>query len=178
MITTILAILTSGAGGGIIGGFFGLFKQSQEKKERVEMARINLERDQADYANAAAERDHALTMIKEGAKIELETVQVESEAAIEVENMKALGNAQEALNNLKTSTGMDNFRASVRPVLAYWGVIFFTVIFVWAFIEYKDSITDPVGKEILLNMFGTLTFIVTSIIAFYYVSRRNGAPKG
>ena len=95
----------------------------------------------------------------------------------EVENMKALGNAQEALNNLKTSTGMDNFRASVRPVLAYWGTLFFTAIFIWAFVEYKDSITEEIGKEILLSMFGTLTFIVTSIITFYYVSRRNGAPK-
>jgi hypothetical protein len=179
MLTTVAAlfsVFTSGAGGGLLGGVFGLFKQSQERKERVDMARINLERDQLEYSEAQKERTHSLTMLKAGASIELEKVQTETEAEIEVSHQNALSSAQDALKGLNTTTGMDNFRASVRPMLAYWAVALFSGMLIWAFIEYSDTISDGDGKEILLGMFGTLTFIVTSVTSFYYVSRRNTAP--
>jgi len=170
-------VFTSGAGGGIVGGIFGLFKQSQERKERVEMARINVERDQLEYENASKEREHSLLMLEKGAEIELEKVQTETEAEIEITQQNALSSAQDALKNLNTSTAMDNFRASVRPLLAYWGVTLFTAMLGWAFYEYKDTIDKDTGKQILIGMFATLTFIVTSITSFYYVSRRNSSPK-
>ena len=177
MISAILAILSSSAGGGLLGGFFGLFKQSQERKERVEMARVNLERDNLEYKNAQAERDHALLVLEKGGQIELEKIQTESDAEIEVAHQSALSSAQDALKGLKTTTGMDNFRASVRPVLAYWGALIFTIMLVWAFSEFSDTIDKETGKEILMGMFATLTFIVTSVVTFYYVARRNSPPR-
>lgn len=176
-LTALFSVLTSGAGGGLLGGIFGIFKQSQERKERVEMARINIERDNLEYQNAKAERDHALLMLDKGGEIEVEKVQVEAEAEIEVAHQSALSSAQEVFKNLKTSTGMDNYRASVRPSLAYWGATLFTVMLCWAFIEFHSTIDAEIGKQILVGMFSTLTFIVTSITTFYYVSRRNSAPR-
>lgn len=172
----LFAILTSGAGGGIFGGIFGLFKQSQERKERVEMARINLERDQADYANADKERAHALTMIEKGGEIEVEKIQTEAEAETEIAHQKALSNAQESIKNLNTTSGMDNFRASIRPSLAIWGALLFTIMLCWAFWKFGDTIDLVTGKQILVGMFGTLTFIVTSITTFYYIGRPNKRP--
>ena len=177
-ITALFSVFTSGAGGGLLGGIFGLFKQSQEKKERVEMARIDLERDAAGYANDKEERAHALIMLDKGAKLEVEKIQIESEASIDIENQKSLSSAQEVFKNLDTSTETDDYRARVRPNLAYWGVALFTLALGWAFYEFKDTIDPETGKQILVGMFSTLTFIVTSITTFYYVSRRNNAPTG
>ena len=176
-ISGIFAVLTSGAGGGLLGGMFGIFKQSQERKERVAMAQINLKRDQLEYQNAKAERDHALIMLDKTGELELRKVEAEADAEIEVTHQSALASAQDALKNLKTSSGMDDFRASVRPVLAYWGAILFTAMLGWAFYTYRDTIDSEIGKQILIGMFATLTFIVTSIITFYYVARRNPAPR-
>lgn len=188
MITSIIALLSSGAGGGLLGGIFGLFKQSQERKERVEMARIEKERDELEYRAAADERAHALAMLERSAELKLEeaqimgalkleTVQTETEAEIEVAHQKALGKAQGVFDKLKTSQGMDNFRASVRPTLAYWFALLFSVMLAWAFSEFHATIDAKAGRELLLGMFATLTFLVTSIGTFYYVSRRNSAPR-
>jgi hypothetical protein len=177
MIATLLALLTSGAGGGIVGGIFGIFKGGQERKERVEMAKINIQRDMLEYKNAEAERSHALTMIGKQGEIKLETIQTEAEAEIEVTHMEAMGDAQKVFKDLKTTTWMDNFRASVRPVLAYWAVILFSVMTIWAFAKFSDEITAVEGKELLMKLIATLVFTVSSIIAFYYVSRRNSAPS-
>lgn len=175
--SALLALLTSGAGGGIIGGILGLFKQSQERKERVEMARIEQARDQMEYENAAAEREHALLMLDKTGEIELGKIQSETEAEIEVAHQAALSSAQDALKGLNTSTAMDNFRASVRPALAYGFSIIFSIMLAWTFWKFSDTIDAAAGHELLLGMFGTLTFLVTSIGTFYYVARRNPAPR-
>lgn len=172
-ITALFTVLTSGAGGGILGGVFGIFRQSQERKERIEMARVELERDQLDYKNAKEERSHALLMLEKTGDIELETIKVESNAHIEVTNQKALSNAQEVFKDLNTTKGMDNYRASVRPSVAYWAVVLFTVMLSWSFWKFNETIDTETGKQILIGMFATLTFTLTSVISFYYVSRRN-----
>lgn len=180
MITTLTAIftmLTSGAGGGIVGGIFGIFKQSQERKERVDMAKINLRRDQMEYQNAEAERAHALTMLEKGGEIDLLMAETEAEAEADIQHQKTLASAQGALKKLNTSTGMDNYRASVRPTLAYWGAVLFTAMICWAFYKYHPTIDAETGRSILIGMFSTLTFITTSIVTFYYVARSNRAPK-
>ncbi len=176
-IGALFSVLGSGAGGGIVGGLLGIFKQSQERKERVEMARINVERDQIDYQNAKEGRAHELAMLEKGGKIEVEKVASESDAAIELGRLSAIKSAHKSLNNLDTSTGVDNFRAMVRPSLAYWATTLFTVMLFWAFYEFVDTITAADGKEILIGMFATLTFIVTNIVTYYYVARRNPAPR-
>ena len=176
-ITTLFTVLSSGAGGGIVGGIFGLFKQSQERKERVEMARVNLERDQAEYANAKEERSHALEVLSRTGEIELDKIQTEADAEVEVAHQAALSSAQDALKNLKTSTKMDDYRASVRPTLAYWFAGLFSIMLGWAFWMFHDTIDALTGRELLLSLFGTLSFLVTSIGTFYYVARRNSAPR-
>lgn len=173
----VFSILTSGAGGGIVGGILGIFKQSQERKERVEMATINLKRDQLDYQNQKAEREHALTLLEKTGEIELAKIETETEAEVEITHQQALASAQDALKTLNTTSGMDNFRASVRPVLAYWGAFLFSIMIAWAFAKYHGTIDQNTGKEILLSLFSTLTFIVTSIITFYFVSRANKKPN-
>ena len=177
-ITALFSILSSGAGGGIVGGIFGLFKQSQERKERVAMAEIDVKRDILEYKNAEAERNHALVMLDKAGSLELEKVQTEAEAEVEVTHQNALSAAQDVFKNLNTSRGLDNYRASVRPTLAYWGAGLFSVMLCRAFYKYNGTIDEETGKQILLGMFGTLTFIVTSITAFYYLSRKNSAPRG
>jgi len=178
MILSILTALSTGAGGGLLGGFFGLFKQSQERKERVEMARIELERDAAEYANDKAEREHSLAMLEKGGRLEIEKVMTESEAEIEVSHQETLGKATIAeFANLNTSSWMDNFRASIRPSLAVWASALFTAMLIWAFKEFSGDLTAQEGKEILLGLFATLSFTVSSVVTFYYVSRRNSAPK-
>ena len=177
ILTTIFTALSTGAGGGLLGGIFGLFKQSQERKERVEMARIEMERDAAEYANDKAEREHSLLMLEKGGRLEIEKVMTESEAEIEVSHQVTLGAATVAeFSNLNTSSWMDNFRASIRPSLAVWASLLFTIMLTWAFYEYGDRITPAEGKVILLGLFATLEFTVSSVVTFYYVSRRNSAP--
>ena len=177
MIETIFSVLTTGAGGGIIGGILGLFKQHQETKKEIAHAKINLQRDEMEYRNAEAERVHALTMLEKGAQIELEKVQTETEAEIEVANQKALGNAQRVFANLNTTSGMDNYRASVRPTLAYWAIALFSAMLVWAFYRFNGLVTQEIGLGILTDLFGTLTFTMSSVVTFYYVARRNNAPR-
>lgn len=177
-ITTLFTVLTSGAGGGLLGGIFGLFRKSQDRKERVEMARISIERDQAEYANAAEERKHALAMLEKGAEIEVEKVAMETEAAIEVSHQQTLSSAQaEEFKGLNTTPPIDNLRASVRPILAYWSAALFTVMIGWAFYKYGHLITQADGKQILLGLFASLSFIVSSVVMFYFISRRNTSAQ-
>lgn len=177
LLTTALAVLTSGAGGGIVGGILAILKRGQDRKERIELERIALEREKADYLNAKEEREHALTMLQAGAQIELEKVQTEAEAEMEVSHQNALSNAQKVLGKLKTSTWMDNYRASVRPTLAYFVTFVFSVAGAWAFTEFASQLTPQDGGKILLGMFATLTFAFTSIITFYYVARKDQGVK-
>jgi hypothetical protein len=48
----------------------------------------------------------------------------------------------------------------------------------WSFWKFNDQLDSETGKLILLGLFSTLSFIVTSVISFYYVSRRNSKPHG
>lgn len=188
MIATLIALFSSGAGGGLLGGLFGLGKQWLERGERAQQRKDDLERDRLEYDNADKERSHALTMLNRTAELNLEQSKVEAaanlaeteaetEAEIAVANQEALNSAQDVFKNLKTSTGMDNFRASVRPMLAYFFSILFSVCLWWFFDEYSSTITNEEGKSALLALVATLNFTVTSIVTFYYVSRRNSAPK-
>ena len=183
-ITALFAVFTSGAGGGIVGGLFAIFNKKAEGKERIELAKISAKRDAADYKDSQAERAHALTILEKNAdlgikqsEMDLRKVESEGDAAADIANMEALGRAQDVLGKLKTTSGMDNFRASIRPGLAVWAAIIFTGMMGWAFWEFKDTIDDETGKQILVGMFATLTFIITSITTFYFVSRRNAPPK-
>jgi hypothetical protein len=177
LITTLITLLSSGAGGGLLGGIFGLFKQNQERKERVEMARIDLERDTAEYANDQAEREHALLVLEKSGRLEIDKVATESEAAIEISNQDSRGAAViSEFKNLNTSTWVDNLRASIRPLVAVWAVCLFSYMLVWAFSSYSKGLSASEGKEILLNLFATLSFTITSVVVFYYVSRSNSAP--
>lgn len=176
MLTSLIALLSSGAGGGLFGGIFGLFKQHLERKERVEMARISAEREAAAFAAEAAERAHQLVMLETQGQLQLQAVATEAEAAVDVAQQEALGQAQQVFASLKTTSDMDNFRASVRPALAYAVFVLFALMLGWAFWEFQDTIDEATGRELLLGLFGTLTFLVTSIGTFYYVARRNPAP--
>lgn len=175
---TLISLLTGGAGGGIVGAITGIFKQAQERKERVEMARIDLERDQAEYANAEAQRKHDLEVLEKGGQLKLQELQTESEVEMEVAHQQTLSTAQiEEFKNLNTSSWVDNLRGSIRPGLAIWFSALFSVMIAWAFYKYSNQITDTEGKQILLGLFTTLSFTVTSIVTFYYVARRNSAPR-
>jgi len=175
-LTALFSVLTSGAGGGLLGGVFGIFKHSQERKERVEMARINADLQEAKYRNDFERRQHDMRMLEKEGSIDLAKMAEQAKADMEVEYQRSLAKAQEALTGLSTNTAMDNYRASVRPTLAYWGAILFTLMLAWAFTEFGETIDKDTGRQILLGMFSTLTFIMTSVVTFYYVSRRNPAP--
>lgn len=177
-ISTVIGLLGSGAGGGLLGGLFGIWKQSQERKERAEMARIDLERDQLDYKNAKEEREHAALMLEKGAEIELDKIEAETDAEMEIANQAALATAQKSeFSRLKTTSGIDNLRASIRPVLALWAWALFNLMLGWAFWKYSDRIDADMGLQILLGLFSTLNFTVSSIVTFYYVARRNNPPR-
>lgn len=173
MLAGILSILTSGAGGGLIGGIMGLFRQRSESKERVELAKLAIERDSLEYREANLEREHQVIMLNSGAKIELDRVITETEAQAEIATVSALGKAQKVFANLKTSTWMDNYRASVRPTFAYFIMTMFTVFLAWSFVQHSDGIEPTQGAVILIGLLDTLVFMVTSITSFYFVSRPN-----
>lgn len=183
MIEAIFAVLTSGAGGGIIGAFTGLWNKAGERKERIAMANIEsareetrLARDKVEAEERQKERDHILEHAKLSGSIDLEKSQSESEASIELANMTALGDAQSAFNNLNTSTKMDDLRGSVRPVFAYYLMAAFSGALAWFALTFSDQITPEVGGDILMKLILTLIFMVTSMTSFYYVSRRNSKP--
>lgn len=177
-IGSVLGLLGSGVGGGLLGGIFGIWKQRQERIERAEMARIELERDQAEYSNAKEERAHSLVLLEKGAQIEVDKLEIEAEAEMDIANQAAMGKAQEAeFGNLGTTTGMDNFRAMVRPTLALWAWGLFNIMLGWAFYKFADRIDADMGLQILLGLFATLNFTVSSIVTFYYVARRNNTPR-
>lgn len=186
--TAILTALTSGAGGGLLGGLFGLFKQKQEKDERLAVAKLELARDKLEYENAAAEREHQLTVLKTSSELKLtqselegrlqfDKSELEGEIALDLANQESLSSAQKVFRSLKTSQGMDDYRASVRPTLAYLFTAAFFAMTGWAFYEFSSVITKEQGAEILLGLFSTLTFMVCSVGTFYFVSRRNKAVE-
>lgn len=177
MFTAILGILTTGAGGGIVGGLLALFRTSGERKERLALAQLELDRDRMDAAEAAKEHDRAKEMIALNASVQLQKVETETDAEIEIEGMKALDSAQIAeFANLNTSTWVDNWRAIIRPALCTALSFIFFGMLIWAFAKYNDEITATEGKEILAGLFLTLEFGVNAAWSFYYVARRNSRP--
>ena len=170
----ILSLLTSGAGGGIIGGLFALFRTAGERKERLESKKIDLERDKMEYENIRATQSHEKDMLAAGAEIALKHAETEGEIAadlaITAAKTAAVVTEFKALN---TSSWVDNVRAMIRPLLALYFTAVFSYILFWAFSTYKGQLTALDGKEILMGLLLTLEFAVTSILSFYYVSRRN-----
>lgn len=177
ILTTLFTLLTSGAGGGLLGGIFGLFRKSQEVKERIELEKIQMQREEYQRQDRASQRDHEVKILEMGGDIDLKQSINEWQGRIEVANQAALSKAQDSLNNLNTTSGMDNYRASVRPTQAYWITVMFTVMIGWAFSKWHGLITDEAGYEIMMGMFSTLSFAFTSVIMFYFVNRNN-QPRG
>ena len=174
MITALFPFLASGAGGGLLGTVTALFKHKIEAKERIDLQEVMLKRDQIEADSLESQRTHEMAMLNAGAEISLQTAQVESESEAEIANQAALKTATTTeFKGLKTSSFMDNYRASVRPTLAYWFTFIFNAILFWAFWKFSGEITQDQGVLILLGLFATLEFVVTSLISFYYVSRRN-----
>jgi hypothetical protein len=179
--SAILAMLLGGSGGGVLGslfgGVFGLFKQNMDRKERIELERIRIERDKIDLDNDREERNHQLLLLEKTGGIQLKEAQTEAEAEMEIAYQDNFGKAQMAeFSGLITTPKMDNYRSSVRPTLAYWFSALFSVLLIWAFCAFSDLILPDEGKLILTGLFATLTFTVSNIITFYYVSRKNTAP--
>lgn len=178
MFSTIVTLLTSGAGGGIVGGILALFRTAGERKERLELEKLSVQRDQMEIEDRRATERHDLAMLEKGAEVKIQQAQAEGEIAADIENTRQRGMAAAAeFTGLKTTSGMDNFRAAIRPALASIFTVFFICVFLWAFAQYREQLTASDGKEILLGLFATLEFAVTSIISFYYVSRRNAKPQ-
>ncbi len=173
LLTTALSILGSASGGGIIGGAIGLFKMNSERKERIALARIDLTRDKLEYDNASAERSYKLQAMSKQGEINLKQTEAETAAEIETAHVESLGKAQAVFSNLKTSKAMDNFRASVRPTLAYLFTVLFTVLLIWLFAKFSGQIDSDQGMYLLMQMINTLIFTVTSLVTFYYVARPN-----
>ncbi len=174
MFTALFSLLTSGAGGGIVGGVLALFRTAGERKERLESKKIDLERDAMEYANIRATQSHEKDMLTAGAEIALKQAETEGEIAADITNSTSKGKAVVSeFKDLNTSGWVDNTRALIRPVLSIFFTVFFTIIFLWSFNQYRDQLTAIDGKEILMGLFLTLEFAVTSILSFYFVSRRN-----
>jgi len=178
MIATLITLLTSGAGSGIVGGIFGIFRQWGDRKERVRMAEIGLENRRVEAEEAQKVREHGLVMLKESADLALIQTKVEMDGAAAIANQQAQAAAQTAeFSNLDTKTSsVDKLRGSVRPVMAYWVMTMFNLALAYSFYKWADKITPVEGKEILLLLVSTLLFMATSITTFYYVSRKNAAP--
>lgn len=174
----LVSILFGGAGGGVFGMLAGLFKNRNDNKHREEMARIANDRDEMEYQRQRESEEHRLEMLEATGRLNLEQTATEGAIQVDIANQQARGQAQKAeFDNLQTSGWMDNFRASVRPTLAYYFTVLFSVLLAWAFKEFSGTITDDMGGKILLGLFVTLEFAVTSILNFYYVSRRNPKPQ-
>lgn len=174
MFASLFSLLTTGAGGGIVGGILALFRTAGERKERLEMRKLEIQRDAMEYEAQEKSRSHELAMLERGAELKLKQAETEGEIAADIANSTAKTAAVATeFANLNTSSWVDNCRAMIRPILALFFTAFFTVIFLWAFNQYRDQLTPVDGKEILMGLFLTLEFAVTSILSYYYVSRRN-----
>lgn len=187
MFTSIIALLGSGSFGGLLGGAFSLIKQWLDRGERAQQRADTLARDRLEYEEAERERAHSLLILSRTAEAGLRQAETESaaalamteaqtEAEIAVANQQALSAAQGVFAGLKTSSWMDNYRGGVRPTLALYFSALFSICLWWFFDTYADTITDEEGKTALLGLVATLNFTVTSIVTFYFVSRRNQAP--
>jgi hypothetical protein len=168
----VATFLASTAGGGVLGGVLGIVKGVVDNKRELALEKIRLSRDRLDYEEADKERAHALAVMSTTAQTETSLASTEAEAAADIAQMKALKAAQVEFKGLKTSRRMDSFRASVRPVVAYWTTFVFSSLLFWVFAVYRDAITPAEGAALLVTLVSTLTFLVTSQNAFYYVSRR------
>lgn len=181
IVSGLFAALTAGSGGGVLGGLFGgvigLFKKHQDRKERVEMAKLEIMRDRMEAERDEKRQAHEIAILSKGGELELQKIQAETTAQVDTANQSALANAQDALGRLNTTPKMDNYRASVRPTLAYWAALVFSAMGVWAFYEYSGMISPETGGALLTGVFATIGFTLNSVIAFYYVSRPSSIPR-
>mgnify|MGYP000389160619 CR=1 FL=1 len=169
-----LSLLTGGAAGGVVGAISAIWKSSQENKLKIELERLNNEREAREYDNAKSEREHQAWLVTQGHANEMDKIKTETDAELDIATMQALQVSSAAeFGDLNTTSAMDNYRASVRPTVAYWSVLAFNVMLCWAFSEFSDQINESAGLQILLGLFATLNFTVASVISFYYVSRNN-----
>jgi len=169
----VFGLLASGAGGGLLGGIFGLFKKHQEASLAVKLRALELDQAREDNKEAAREREHTLMLIEKQGDVSLAETEAEVQGQIDVAHSKALAVAQDKeFGGLKTSRKMDNYRASVRPTLAYWYSFVFSVFGGWAFSEFH-TVLAPHAQTIMMGFIGTLTFLVSSMGTFYFVSRDN-----
>lgn len=177
ILESILAIVSTGAGGGVVGAITGLFTKRMDHKREIELANIELKSAVLESKDAQAERDFQINITTKRGEIELKKTNAETAAAIDIAHSAALGEAQSVFKNLKTSEKMNNFRMSVRPFLAYAFTFVYFVMLVWAFDKYAQLISATEGHGILIMLIQTLNFTVSSLISFYFVARRNQSAR-
>jgi len=178
MFTALFGFLASSAGGGIIGGGFALIKQIIEGRTLIATKELDNKKEVLRQAEAQRDREHEVLMLQEQTKSKSKIVEVKTEAKVELETMQSRGmNVIEEFKGLKTSSKMDNYRASVRPTVAYWALLMFNLSLGYCFWRYGHLIPEETGLAILLGLVSTLNFMITSVISFYYVSRPNHKPK-
>lgn len=171
---TLLALLTAGTGGGLIGGATGLVSKLIDMRHAARMEEVRLKREEQARIERQDEMAHELALHAAGALAAREQAEVQAEADAIKGQMEALKAGQAAeFTTLKTTSGMDNYRASVRPTLAYVVSTVFLSLCLWAFYEFASTITVAEGAALLKNLIVTLESMATAIIAFYYVSRSN-----
>tara|TARA_R110002012_G_scaffold61450_1_gene161099 strand:+ start:1642 stop:2166 length:525 start_codon:yes stop_codon:yes gene_type:complete len=168
----LVGLLVGGAGGGVLGGVFGLARHFMDSRKSVSMENIKLDRDKLDAEESKKEREHALLLIEKQSDVRLAETEARIEGEISIEHSKALREGQKVFHGLKTTSKMDNYRASVRPTLAYWFSVIFSGFLFWSFYNFSDTLIQS-APQMMIGLVSTLTFIVTSIITFFYVSRPN-----
>lgn len=153
----LLGLLGSATGGGIIGIASGLFTKFIDRGERLKMAQIELDRDKLEQEENALQHSRSLELLKEGAVIEAARLETETDAAIDIATMDTLAEGiKTEFQGLNTTSKMDNLRASVRPVFAYFVMFVFSVLLIWTFKKFRLEIDTAAGLALLTMLFDTL----------------------
>lgn len=181
MISAIIALLGSSAFGSIIGGVFGILN----KRNDLEVKRLDLLQEEKRWAHDVAMRDKDLQLMVAEAQAKKEVAVVESDGAIETARMVAIGQAHAAdtlsAQELQAAgkwrgllVGIHGLNKLVRPVLTLivcGAALYLNWLLLDALVKAWPDLDKTQRFDLGVQAFAWLTGQASAVIGYWFVSR-------
>lgn len=181
MISAILAVLGSSAFGSVIGGVFGVLN----KRNDLEVKKLDLNQEQARWGHDLAMRDKDLAMLSAEAAAKKDVAIVEADGSIETARMVAIGqsHAADALNaeELRAAgnwrgvlVGINGLNRIVRPALTLivcGAALYLNWLLLSALVQTWPELDKGQRFELGTQAFAWLTGQASAVLGYWFVSR-------
>ena len=173
MLETILGVLTSSAGGGLLGTVGSLFKGKAEYKARKLELRHEQEMRKLDREELELEAKLRAEEIEAKGKFDVQLAELEAEAAREVNDAELRTTSYSADKASYGGGWVDKIRGIMRPVITIYllGISTYIAVYLTAILNGLGSFGDDEALALYGTIINAIVFLTTTAVTWWFGSR-------